>query len=166
MARSEPSKGRRRGVPLPFGKHRGELVERAVLLHPEYIYWLDAKERLAAFASLYEHIDWCLATFDRKPFVGARCATAGCQRPVTRYSLDRSSPEAAFWCAECEPRGEDGSPESVSVHATLLGGLRLLAAAWPDYTRPHRRMMKALLVAKGFDGARTPSRVLAFFHGE
>lgn len=89
---------------MPFGKYKGQLVEKIIFVHPDYIAWLCRQERYPKFEFLYEYIDRGIETFDNKPFSGVRCRGTRCTRPVKHMTFVADSPTPFFWCNKCDIR--------------------------------------------------------------
>lgn len=85
---------RPRGLAMPFGEHKGELIERLILDRPDHISKLLRQHKLPEYAEVYEHIRWCISIFDSKPFM-EDCKGRGCLRPVTRVSVYGSPAQSA-----------------------------------------------------------------------
>jgi hypothetical protein len=147
---------------MPFGKYKGQLVEKIILVHPDYIAWLCRQKRYSKFEFLYKHIDRCIEIFDNKPFSGVRGRGT---RPVKYMTFLAGSPTPFFWCDKCDIRKcvPGDVYDRLIVVDTYMDAVDFIKFNTPRTKHMYKILMKHLCTAKGLDGILTKKRVLSFF---
>jgi len=155
---------------MPFRPHKGMLVEKVILVYPDFIAWLYEKKRLSKFDYLYDHIDKCIEIFDSKPFALVRCRgkieQEPCIRPVTRMTLYPGSPRPHFWCDKCDIWKFTDAYEFLDEARTYREALHFIKYSCKGIRLLSRYLIKQIYQAKGLTGMLTKKRILSFFHNQ
>lgn len=156
-----------RGQNLPFGRHRGLLIEKVILKYPDWIAWLSRQPQGPGFRWLYEYIDACIEIFDSKPFIDVACSgrrnDAPCDRRPTRFSLRPGSEAPRYWCEDCDPALLGGGALAVTTsYMALLLHIRGIANAKREL---YRSSVIHLAATKGYTGRLTNQKIVKFFYG-
>lgn len=155
-----------RGMSLPFGKYKGELVEKIVLTHPDYIAWLLNQPSLPQYKFVLEHINWCIQIFNSKPFTDRQCSSyRPCSNPVTRISLYKHNPSPYYWCQSCDPYSSGAIGNVLTLVRTYQEALNYVEFVCGSKKSIYENLIQTMHNAKGLTGRRTTEKILAFFHG-
>jgi hypothetical protein len=147
---------------LWFGKYRGQLLERIFLYYPDYAWWLINNLNQSTTKSVVDHLEWCIAEFDKKK-IQAPCV-ACCGRTATRFSVYVGDWDPWPFCSKCDPGAGGAEPWKILIFNKFEEIISMLQH-YPSHTRRDvRRIVQEMAYAKGLTKPRTEKKVIGFFH--
>jgi len=157
-----------RGLIIHFKKHPGEYIEEIMIKDPEYIHWLEKKEKIDKFQDIYNHINQCIEIFDNKPFIDkcyGKLNGNPCNQQATRISFIPESTNPHFWCDNCDNRSQllDLADDLIYVK-TYREAVQFVKCYCSDRKYEYQNIISVMLKAKGFKGDLSVKNILSFFY--
>jgi hypothetical protein len=146
---------------LRFGKYRGQLLERIFLYYPDYAWWLINNLNQPTTKSIVDHLEWCIAEFNKKKI---RVPCSKCGGEATRFSVYVGDWDPWPFCDKCSPGDGGADPSKLIIFKNIDEVLRILRH-YPSHTkRDARRIVQGVAYAKDFSKPRTEKKIVEFFH--
>lgn len=150
---------------LTFGKHKGETIGKLILKEPGYIKWMleepDASGPMAKAAADARRL---IKRFDDNALT-VPCSGSRCQRPATRCSAYRGSPDLLAWCDECDIYGAGAVDGRLTEVRTYAEALRHIDMTDNGTTTGYRDIIRSLARRKGLP-ERVGAKQIERFFGE